>query len=185
MANFLTTIRLLLTIPVCWAIADPHLMVAPTLLALLIAAVLSDFLDGIVARWANTASAFGRLFDHATDFIFVTSGLVGAVIAGIISPVLPALIGLAFTQYVLDSYFYYRDKQLRMSFLGRWNGIFYFVPLFLIVLSRWEIISPVSPALIVATEVLCWLLVVTTMLSIADRALAPIRKTSLQGNDYL
>ncbi len=44
-------------------------------------------------------------FDHVTDFIFVTSGLAGLAIAGNISPLLPVLIAVAFSQYVLDSYF--------------------------------------------------------------------------------
>ena len=52
-----------------------------------------------------------------------------------------------------------------MSKLGRWNGIAYFVPLVGDVLAR-----AVLGALAVAVEWICWLLVATTLLSIADRA---------------
>ena len=47
------------------------------------------------------------------------------------------LIVFAFSQYVADSYWLHRAKQLRMSFLGRWNGVLYFAPLLLI--GVWEL----------------------------------------------
>ena len=56
--------------------------------------------------------------------------------ADLVPEILPILITVAFSQYVLDSYFLYRQKNLRMSFLGRWNGVFYFGPLLLISFAR-------------------------------------------------
>ena len=50
------------------------------------------FFDGKVARAKNTASARGQLFDHSTDFIFVTSGLAGCAFSGLINPYLPVLL---------------------------------------------------------------------------------------------
>ena len=94
--------------------------------------ITTDYFDGIIARLTETASPKGRLFDHSTDFLFVTGGLGGATLAGDISIALPILIGCAFTQYVLDSFWMHREKELRMNTLGRWNGILYFVPLVLI-----------------------------------------------------
>ena len=111
MANLLTAIRLLLIIPVAWAIANPEFIPASILLLLILIAIVTDYFDGIVARATNTTSARGQLFDHGTDFLFVTSGLSGAAFADVVSPVLPALIIIAFSQYVLDSYFLFHQKQ--------------------------------------------------------------------------
>lgn len=172
MANLLTMLRLLLTIPVAIAMAKPSFISALSLLALILLAIASDYFDGKIARATNTASASGQVFDHGTDFLFVTSGLSAAAWAGLISPILPVLIIIAFTQYVLDSYLLHRQKQLRMSFLGRWNGVFYFAPLLLIPLARLELDEIFSKGVLVTVSILTWLLVLTTVASIFDRALA-------------
>ena len=129
MANLFTGLRLLLAVPAALAFAQPEFLSPLLLLTLVGVAIATDFADGIVARRRDTASPRGQLFDHATDFLFVTSGLTGASIAGQVTAALPIVIVVAFSQYVLDSYFLHRKKQLHMSFLGRWNGMFYFVPL--------------------------------------------------------
>ena len=136
MANLLTAIRLLITVPTSLSIAQ--ILILPSLVPvlLIVIAILTDYFDGRVARHLGTASPKGQLFDHTTDFLFVTLGLFGAAYADLVTPILPVLIFIAFSQYVLDSYFFYHEKQLHMSSLGRWNGILYFVPLLLIVLSR-------------------------------------------------
>ena len=177
MANLLTSIRLLLIMPVAWAMAEREFL-ADWLLALcLVIAIVTDYYDGIVARARGTASARGQIFDHTTDFLFVTSGLAGAAYAGILPWILPVLIVIAFSQYVLDSHFLYHLKSLRMSFLGRWNGVFYFGPLLLISLAR---LLPASlglyePILSLAS-ILGYALIVSTVLSIGDRAIAPLRQ---------
>jgi phosphatidylglycerophosphate synthase len=174
-ANFLTGIRLLLTIPSAMAFARPEYMSAFLLLALLIVAIATDYFDGIVARRANTASARGQIFDHSTDFLFVTCSLAGAAYAGILNPFLPVFIVVAFSQYVLDSHFYYREKQLHMSYLGRWNGVFYFVPLLLIALSRIDMNVVVNDLFLGLIALLGYLLLLSTVASIIDRGIAPLR----------
>ena len=175
MANLLTGIRLLLAVPSAVAFARDDFMSAILLFALLIIAIATDYFDGIVARKTNSVSAAGQIFDHSTDFLFVSSGLAGAAYAGVINPLLPILIVVAFLQYVLDSYFYYREKQLHMSYLGRWNGIFYFVPLLLIALSRIEINVVIDDFLPGLITLLVFLLMLSTAVSILDRAIAPLR----------
>lgn len=175
MANLLTAIRLLLAIPVAWSFAVPAIFPPLWLALFLLVAIGSDYFDGIVARATNTASARGQLFDHGTDFVFVTAGLSGASIAGTVHPLLPLLIIIAFSQYVLDSYFLFKQKQLRMSFLGRWNGIFYFVPLVLIALSRLGVFTSFQGTFDSAIPTLVYALILTTVASIIDRAIAPLR----------
>jgi phosphatidylglycerophosphate synthase len=174
-ANALTAIRLALAVPIAAALARSELL-APGVVALLIGlAIASDFLDGPVARRTGTASARGMLFDHTTDCLFVTGGLTGAAIAGSITPILPALIPLAFGQYVVDSYLWSRQRQLRASFLGRWNGILYFVPVVLIAAARLPFPAGVASFLRLAARVLGYLLVASTVASVIDRATTPFR----------
>ena len=191
MANLLTGFRLLLAVPITLALARPEFMTPVLLLTLVGVAIGTDFGDGIVARRTDTASPRGQLFDHTTDFLFVTSGLAGAAVAGQVTAALPVVIVVAFSQYVLDSYFLHRKKELHMSFLGRWNGMLYFAPLVLIAVSRLGGASPLGAApppnamslldswaaaaelLATLTRLLSYLLVFTTIASIIDRAIAP------------
>ena len=135
--------------------------------------------DGRVARIRGTASASGQLFDHGTDFLFVTTALAGAALAGLVTPILPVLIAVAFTQYVLDSYLLYRQKRLRMSAIGRWNGIFYFVPLVVIATSRLGLFGDAASLLTQTASGLGYALAVSTVVSVIDRALAPVRDKTL------
>ncbi len=173
MAHALTGLRLLLAAPVALGLARPESFPPSWLLGCIVVAIATDFLDGIVARKTDAASPRGRLFDHTTDFLFVTAGLGGAALSGEVSAVLPPLIVVAFSQYVVDSYWLHREKQLRMSALGRWNGMLYFVPLVVIAVARLDVM-PGSRDLW-ATLIL-WMshgLLLSTVVSIIDRAIAP------------
>ena len=142
---------------------------------LLAVAIASDYFDGVVARRWGTASAGGQLFDHGTDCLFVTAGLTGAALAARVPLVLPVLVAVAFSQYVVDSYWLHRRKQLRMSAIGRWNGIGYFVPLVLLAAARLEAVPAVTPMLTATARATAYLLVASTLVSIVDRATAARR----------
>ena len=174
MANLLTAIRLLLVIPVAMAIANASLFASWFLLALIAIAIASDYFDGKVARALKTASARGMLFDHGTDFIFVTIALFALSTIGLSSVLLPLLIVIAFSQYVLDSYFLFKQKQLRMSFLGRWNGIFYFVPIVLVAASRLPAFDQAQDNFNLIIVYSNYALTISTLASIVDRAIAPM-----------
>ena len=178
MANALTAVRLALALPLAFALARPGLL-APGIVALLLGlAIATDFLDGPVARSRGTASARGMLFDHSTDCLFVTSGLTGAAIAGSITPILPALIPFAFGQYVFDSYVWHRQRRLRASYLGRWNGILYFVPIVLVAASRLPFPADFASLLRLAASALAYLLAASTVVSMLDRATTPVGSPS-------
>jgi phosphatidylglycerophosphate synthase len=172
-ANALTAIRLALALPIAAALADSELLAPIPLAALVALAIASDYLDGPMARRTGKASARGMLFDHTTDCLFVTGGLTGAAIGGSITPLLPVLIPLAFGQYVVDSYVWFRRKQLRASVLGRWNGILYFVPIVLITAARLPFPAGFASLLRLAARVLGYLLVASTVASVIDRATTP------------
>jgi phosphatidylglycerophosphate synthase len=174
-AHLLTGVRLLLVPPSALAFADrlPGGPLWPVVFVAL--AIVTDHLDGMAARSRGTTSPAGQVFDHTTDFLFVTGSLVGAAAAGVVPWALPVLVVVAFAQYVTDSFVLDRRKELRMSRLGRWNGILYFAPLVGIALFRLPVLSGLDAtlrSLVVATS---WVLAASTVASIVDRLLAPRR----------
>lgn len=175
MAHLLTGLRLLAVVPAAWAFSRPDGVSVWVLVALMTVAIATDYYDGAVARSTGTASPRGMLFDHTTDCLFVTAGLAGAALAGLVPALLPVLVVVAFTQYVLDSYFLHRQKQLRMSTLGRWNGVLYFAPLVQIALARLDWLPALADLAAAVVGPFSIVLIVTTVASIADRAAAPLR----------
>lgn len=176
-AHLLTGLRIGLALPLAVAFARPDFLTDGLVAVLLTVAIASDYFDGIVARRYGTASAGGQLFDHATDCLFVTACLTGAALAGLVPLVLPVLIAAAFSQYVLDSYWLHRRKQLRMSTTGRWNGIGYFVPLVVLAAARLELVPALTPLLTQTARGTAYVLVASTLVSIVDRATAAYRGT--------
>jgi len=167
-ATALTGLRLLLA-PVLHA----AVMAERPVLALLVfgLAVATDFADGWAARRFGEATPLGGLADHAVDAVFVTSGAAALARIGALPALLPVLIPAAFLQYALDSGRPGRDG-LRASSLGRWNGIAYYaivaVP---IVRDALGIGWPGAPLV----SALGWVLVATTLVSMADRLIARLR----------
>ena len=106
-----------------------------------VAAVASDFLDGVVARRRGTASSVGGILDHTADAVFVTLTLWGIAYSeaqvrnDVVPGILPLFIALAFLQYLLDSKAL-AGQPLRTSVLGRYNGIAYFVVVGVVVIRN-------------------------------------------------
>ena len=128
-ANVISLARLAATPFSLAAVLDGNWRLAGLIFA---SAVASDFLDGIIARWRNTVSNLGGVLDHTADAVFVAVTLWGIayleVGAGtdVVPGILPWLIVLAFLQYVFDSKAL-SGQPLRTSWLGRVNGIAYYV----------------------------------------------------------
>lgn len=164
MAHTLTTARLLLVIPFALAMSRTDAVHAALAGMALLAAIVTDLLDGMVARRRGTVSTAGAAFDHATDCLFVVGGLAAGASRGAFPWVLPPLVAVAFVQYVADSYWLHRGRALRPSRLGRWNGILYFVPLGGDILARLGL-SGLGPLV----ALLAWTLVVSTVGSMGER----------------
>ena len=175
MAHLLTAIRLALALPLAIGFARPDLLSPGLVGVLLTAAIATDLFDGVVARRQGTATAAGQLFDHATDCLFVTAALTGAALSGRVPPALPVLVAAAFGQYVVDSCWLHREKRLRMSAIGRWNGIGYFVPLVILATAPLEVIAGQAPVLTPLAGITAWVLVASTAVSMIDRATAAYR----------
>ncbi len=135
-------------------------------LALFCFAVITDAIDGPIARKSGNASPLGGKLDHGADAIYVTLCLTALAYKGFISWALPPLVIIAFLQYLFDSNALKKQKPLRSSQLGRYNGIAYFVlvgiPLVQTTLSL-SVFTPIS------LQVLSWLLIATTIISMLRR----------------
>ena len=167
-ANLLTLLRLLIAPLLVWLLLNEDWW--PAAIALFIA-ILSDIFDGKIARKMNQASAFGGLFDHATDAIFVSSAAWALAQLGLINQFLWTLIVLAFVQYTLDSKAL-SGKVLRSSTLGRYNGIAYFVLVCICVGFQCLSLQLLNPMLAWAA----WVLVATSLISMGDRLYSLVRQ---------
>ncbi len=167
-ANALTALRLVCGPLLVLALLEHAVWTAAVLFWL---AVATDLLDGRVARRFGESSALGGFLDHVTDAAFVSLGLAALALRGEAPGLLPALVALAFVQYTLDSRVI-DGGALRASALGRWNGIAYFVPVGTVVSREALGLAWPGHGLVLA---LGWLLVATTLLSMADRARALTR----------
>jgi len=164
MANALTAVRLLLVVPFALYMAQGDERSAIFALVAWVVALITDFLDGPIARRRGTVTAWSGTFDHTSDFLFVTSGLFAGALRGAFPWILPILITAAFAQYVIDSYWIHRQTKLRGSKLGRYNGILYFVPPCIEILIRMGLRFLQLPLI-----VLNWLLVLSTLVSMVQR----------------
>lgn len=140
-------------------------------LGLFVLAVVTDLVDGRVARHYGEVSPLGGVFDHATDAAFVAVGLAAVGVGGELTLWLPAAVLAAFIQYLVDSRA--PVKPLRASALGRWNGIAYFVLLGVPVV-RDGLSLGWPPAAF--TSAAAWLLLASTIISMADRFSSQRRK---------
>lgn len=161
-ANALTAVRLFTAPALVAAICAGEASIATCLYAL---AVASDFADGWVARRYGEQSPLGGLVDHGVDAVFVTSGCAALASLDVLPALLPALIAVAFLQYAVDSRAGVA-RALRASWLGRWNGIAYYVILAVPIVRDALGLPWPDPGLVMA---LGWALVASTLLSMADR----------------
>lgn len=166
--NLLSSSRYLLAMLTTAAVLSNYWLMAMVAFA---TAVITDLVDGYLARRNNQVTALGGLLDHSADATFVVLSLAGLAHLSMISWILPPLILLAFVQYTIDSNAH-KGLPLRASFLGRYNGIAYFI------LSGWLIFQTglnlplIPPALLYNAS---WVLALTTAISMADRLIARYR----------
>ena len=140
-------------------------------MAIFIGAVITDLTDGMAARHHGRVTALGGLFDHSTDALFVSVNLTVLAATGDLPLLLPVLIVGAFIQYTLDSRALAGQK-LRMSKLGKYNGITYFVLLGVTIARHLPPFEWIQGQLI---HLFAWILVVTTLVSMFDRARALLK----------
>ena len=161
LANSLSIFRLVVAPVLAWMILSNRWLTASFLLIL---AILSDIFDGRIARRKKQDSAFGGLLDHSCDAFLV------AVLLFVLSKThgiplfLPLLVLGSFLQYVLDSKALSGHK-LRTSFLGRSNGIAYYVLASICIFTEGLGINFSGNLFIV----FAWVLISSTIVSMSER----------------
>jgi len=161
LANSLSIFRLVVAPVLAWMILSNRWLTASFLLIL---AILSDIFDGRIARRKKQDSAFGGLLDHSCDAFLV------AVLLFVLSKThgiplfLPLLVLGSFLQYVLDSKALSGHK-LRTSFLGRSNGIAYYVLASICIFTEGLGINFSGNLFIV----FAWVLISSTAVSMSER----------------
>jgi phosphatidylglycerophosphate synthase len=168
-SNALTAFRLFAALPVFHLISTESWGLAWLFFWL---AVASDVADGRIARARGETSAFGGFFDHATDAVFVSSGLWALGTLGLAPVALAPFVVAAFLQYALDSRAL-AGRSLRASALGRWNGIFYFVPVGVVTTRGLLGLEWPPDAWLMG---LGWALTVSSAISMLDRLFAFVRR---------
>ena len=161
LANTLSLSRLFIAPVIAWIILSDWWLTASFFLLL---AILSDLLDGPIARKKGQETAFGGLLDHSCDALLVAVLLFVLNKTHGIPILLPILVVGSFLQYVLDSKALSGHK-LRTSLLGRSNGIAYYVLASICIFSGAVGIFQLDKVLIICA----WILIASTLASMSER----------------
>ena len=160
--NLLSVSRIPLGALMFWFVYDTDWVAAVIILWL---AIGTDVADGYIARASNTTSALGGTLDHGSDAFFVTAAIIAHVSLGLAPFALALIIPLAFLQYLLDSQAL-SGQPLKASFIGRYNGVAYFI------FAGWPVMQHTIGLTIIPFDWFIWIgwgLVATSVISMADR----------------
>ena len=167
----LSAARLLLAPLVAASLLEGYATVA---LALFLVAIATDLADGYLARTWDQTSAFGGLLDHTSDAVFIATILAVLSLQQYINWLLAPLVLISFAQYAIDSRVL-EGHPLRGSQIGRYNGLAYFFLAGFPIIQEGLDFRPIPYDWV---RWLAWLLVATTLLSMANRLVAYLRLRS-------
>ena len=161
LANSLSLSRLIIAPLAAWVAISGWWLTASCFLLI---AIFSDLFDGPIARKKGQESAFGGLLDHTCDAFLVAVLLFVLNKTHGIPLLLPILVIGSFLQYILDSKALFGHK-LRTSFLGRSNGLAYYVLISLCIFSEALQINQPDKFFIICS----WILIASTLTSMSER----------------
>ena len=161
LANSLSLSRLFIAPVIAWIILSDWWLTASFFLLL---AILSDLLDGPIARKKGQETSTGGLLDHSCDALLIAVLLFVLNKTHGIPLLLPILVLGSFLQYVLDSKALSGHK-LRTSFLGRSNGIAYYILASICIFSQAAGIDQLDKFFII----FAWILIASTLVSMSER----------------
>lgn len=81
-SNFISFTRVLVVIPIIWLHIENNYQINAWIWGLIIYGAISDYLDGLVARWRNEISELGKVLDPIADkvmafFLFLYTVILG------------------------------------------------------------------------------------------------------------
>ncbi|MCC6763258.1 MAG: CDP-alcohol phosphatidyltransferase family protein [Deltaproteobacteria bacterium] len=103
-ADVCTALRVVLAPVLAWELGRARADVGWMPFAIYVAAAATDYVDGALARSADTASRRGRLFDHGADALLLFPAFLVLAAEWRVPWILPGAAMLAFTLYVLDGW---------------------------------------------------------------------------------
>jgi phosphatidylglycerophosphate synthase len=151
LANLLSASRFVLA--ALWLVAFVSGHRGPEILgSIALAAAVSDFADGRVARWIGHTDGVGRWLDSLADIVFVLTALSSEALAGAIPVYIPVLIACSFAQYAIDSVAISGSSTPVKSRLGHWGGVINFAVVLVLAWTpppRWpaRLVRQASPLL--------------------------------------
>ena len=169
--NALSAARLLLAPLVAASLLEGCATIA---LTLFLVAIATDLADGYLARTWDQTSAFGGLLDHTSDAVFIATTLAVLSLQQYVNWLLAPLVLISFAQYAIDSRVL-EGHPLRGSQIGRYNGLAYFFLAGFPIIQEGLDFRPIPYDWV---QWLAWLLVATTLLSMANRLVAYLRLRS-------
>jgi phosphatidylglycerophosphate synthase len=141
LANLLSGSRFVLA--ALWLVAFVSGNRGPVILgSIALAAAVSDFADGRIARRMGHANGFGRWLDGLADIAFILTALSSEALVGAIPIYIPVLIACSFAQYAIDSVAISGASTPVKSRLGHWGGVINFA---LVLVLAWTP-PPLLPA---------------------------------------
>lgn len=170
--NLLSVSRVFLAGLMFWCVIESDWYFAVSVLWI---AIGTDVLDGYLARKTVSSTSLGGLLDHGSDALFVTVTIAALTQHAWAPLMLVVVIPLAFLQYMLDSRAL-AGQPLRSSYLGRYNGIAYYV------LAGFPIMQLTLGLTVIPFEWFYWIgwgLVITTAISMMDRLVTLLSNRSL------
>ncbi|WP_299020101.1 CDP-alcohol phosphatidyltransferase family protein [uncultured Photobacterium sp.] len=117
--NILTTMRMFLTIPICWFILEERYGIV---LVLAFIAGISDGLDGWLARKLNAPSVYGSIADPASDKVMLVTTYVTFAYVGLLSwwiAVVVVIRDLVIVSGAVTYYFLFGRYEMAPSFWGK------------------------------------------------------------------
>jgi phosphatidylglycerophosphate synthase len=125
LANLLSASRFALA--ALWLVAFISGNRSPQILgSIALAAAVSDFADGRIARWLGHAGGVGKWLDALADIVFILTALSCEALGGAIPIYIPVLIACSFAQYAIDSVAINGSSTPVKSRLGHWGGVINF-----------------------------------------------------------
>jgi len=144
LANLLSASRFVLA--ALWLVAFVPGNRGPIILgSIALAAAVSDFADGRIARRMGHANGVGKWLDALADIVFVLTALSSEALAGALPVYVPVLIACSFAQYAIDSVTISGSSAPVKSRLGHWGGVINFA---LVLVLAWTP-PPLLPARLV------------------------------------
>ena len=146
------------TITLLRLIAIPHLIYSFNYLSMYVtfsiflASIISDLVDGYVARKISSTSKFGAYLDVIVDFLFITGMYLFFSLQGIYSPWLLLVIVFVFTQFIISNILL---KQTIYDPIGKYFGSILFGGIGVTILISDQLISN----LIVFTDQIVYIMV--------------------------